>query len=124
MSALATSSVQTTNPNSSPSFVDSSTPIELLNTNLYVRNIPLEWGDDELLGLFSQYGNVTSFKLMRDENGISRGIGFVRYRQHSDAKIAIETLDNFVIEPKLKPLSVKFSKDTRLVRLKLNCSEF
>ncbi len=45
---------------------------------LYVGNLPWAATDDDLMRAFSQYGEVTSARVVRDrETGKSRGFGFV-----------------------------------------------
>ena len=61
-------------------------------TNIYVKNIPSEVTDDEFRGLFVQYGEVTSATLARDDEGNSRGFGFVNYVTHEDASTAVDKL--------------------------------
>ena len=48
-------------------------------TNLYVKNIPNEWGIDKLKQVFSKYGSIRQSKVMGD------GIAFVRYETHEQA---------------------------------------
>jgi polyadenylate-binding protein len=58
-------------------------------TNLYVKNIPLSWGDDELKKHFEEIGKVTSAVVMTDGEK-SRGFGFINYDNHEHAVLAIE----------------------------------
>jgi polyadenylate-binding protein len=69
-------------------------------TNVYVK--PLEKTVDEakLLELFSPFGKVTSAVVMRDENGESKGFGFVNFENHEDAQKAIEALNEKETEGK------------------------
>lgn len=48
--------------------------------------------DTELRELFSQWGTITSAKLMRDENGISKGFGFVCFSAPEEANKAVTSL--------------------------------
>ncbi|KAG4301745.1 hypothetical protein PCK1_001982 [Pneumocystis canis] len=61
-------------------------------TNIYVKNIDPEVSETEFQELFKKYGNVTSSSLSVDENGKSRGFGFVNYENHEDAARAVEEL--------------------------------
>jgi RNA recognition motif-containing protein len=46
--------------------------------NIYVSNIPFKMKDEELLSLFSEFGEVTSSKIIVDKfTQRSRGFGFV-----------------------------------------------
>ncbi|EIN07305.1 polyadenylate binding protein [Punctularia strigosozonata HHB-11173 SS5] len=61
-------------------------------TNVYVKNIDPEANDDEFRELFTPFGNVTSAVLQRDEEGRSRGFGFVNFETHEEAQKAVDTL--------------------------------
>ena len=46
--------------------------------NIYVGNLPYSVRDNDLLALFSEYGNVSSAKVIMDrETDRSKGFGFV-----------------------------------------------
>lgn len=45
--------------------------------------------DTELRELFSQWGTITSAKVMRDEKGISKGFGFVCFSTPEEANKAV-----------------------------------
>ncbi len=61
--------------------------------SIYVGNLPFTSTEDELRGLFEQYGEVLSVKLISDrETGRPRGFGFVEM-EDSDASAAIEALN-------------------------------
>ncbi len=61
--------------------------------SIYVGNLPFTSTEDELRGLFEQYGEVLSVKLISDrETGRPRGFGFVEM-EDSEASAAIEALN-------------------------------
>jgi polyadenylate-binding protein len=63
-------------------------------TNIYVKNIPTEVTDEEFRELFEKFGDVTSASLARDqENGKSRGFGFVNFINHEHAATAVDDLN-------------------------------
>ncbi|KAK4625642.1 Polyadenylate-binding protein, cytoplasmic and nuclear [Fulvia fulva] len=62
-------------------------------TNIYVKNIDLEATDDEFRAMFEKYGDITSASLAHDQEGKSRGFGFVNYIRHEDAGKAVEELN-------------------------------
>ncbi|KAG4305032.1 hypothetical protein PORY_001707 [Pneumocystis oryctolagi] len=66
--------------------------MKLKFTNVYVKNIDPEISEAEFEELFKKFGNVTSLSLSVDENGKSRGFGFVNYESHEDAARAVEEL--------------------------------
>lgn len=61
--------------------------------SIYVGNLPFSANEDEIRGLFEQYGTVNSVKLINDrETGKPRGFGFVE--MDDDAALsAIEALN-------------------------------
>ncbi|GKT65980.1 LOW QUALITY PROTEIN: polyadenylate-binding protein [Colletotrichum tofieldiae] len=62
-------------------------------TNIYVKNIANEVTDDEFRDLFTAFGDVTSSSLARDQEGKSRGFGFVNFTTHEAAAKAVEDLN-------------------------------
>ncbi|KAF2130513.1 polyadenylate binding protein [Dothidotthia symphoricarpi CBS 119687] len=63
-------------------------------TNIYVKNIDLDVSDDEFRDLFEKHGDITSASIARDEQGKSRGFGFVNYIRHEAASVAVDTLND------------------------------
>ena len=63
-------------------------------TNIYVKNVASDASDDEFRELFEKYGDITSSSLARDQEGKSRGFGFVNYTTHESAAQAVEELHN------------------------------
>jgi len=61
-------------------------------TNLYVKNLDPEMGQEEFEKLFTQFGAVTSALISVDEEGKSKGFGFVNYENHEEAQHAVDTL--------------------------------
>lgn len=61
------------------------------NQKLYVGSLPYKTTEDELHQLFSQFGTVTSVKIVTDRvTGQSKGFGFVEMSSADDAQKAIE----------------------------------
>eukprot|EP01133_Synstelium_polycarpum_P013851 gene13851-16334_t len=74
-------------------------------SNLFVYNIPNTYTDNDLYGLFIQYGVVVSAKVYIDRNsGLSKGFGFVSYDNAISAGAAISSLNGMAING--KPLKV------------------
>jgi RNA recognition motif-containing protein len=62
--------------------------------NIYVGNLSFRATDDGLRELFSQYGEVTSAKIVMDKmSGRSKGFGFVEMPDDSAANAAISALN-------------------------------
>jgi len=69
-------------------------------TNVYVKNLPLEWPQDDLEKKFGQCGTITSAHIPTDETGNSRGFGFVNFENPEDASRAVEALNGLEIGDK------------------------
>jgi polyadenylate-binding protein len=61
-------------------------------TNLYVKNVDPEMPQEEFENLFKQFGTVTSALIQVDEEGKSKGFGFVNYENHEEAQQAVDGL--------------------------------
>jgi len=71
-------------------------------TNLYIKNIPLEWDDAKLKEVFAQYGEITSAVVAihagedataKGLEGKSKGFGYVNFASHDEAVVAMSELD-------------------------------
>ena len=67
--------------------------------NIYVGNLSWTMTDDDLSNLFTQYGSVTSAKILKDKmNGRSKGFGFVEIEDDEAAKTAIASLNESEVQ--------------------------
>ena len=67
--------------------------------NIYVGNLSWTMTDDDLSNLFTQYGSVTSAKILKDKmNGRSKGFGFVEMEDDEAAKTAIANLNETEVQ--------------------------
>src|SRR6187549_2268244 len=81
--------------------------------NMYVSNLSFHTTDEDLNKLFSQFGSVSSAKVISDrETGRSRGFGFVEMDSDEDAKKAIAGLNNKEVEGRAMSVSVAKPKKT------------
>lgn len=63
--------------------------------NIYVGNIAFSMTEDDLNELFSEFGSVTTCKIITDrETGRSRGFAFVEMAEQEEGENAIEALSN------------------------------
>jgi RNA recognition motif-containing protein len=70
-----------------------------MGNKLYVGNLSYNIRDDELLQAFSQYGSVTSAKVMMDrETGRSKGFGFVEMGSDPEAQAAINGMNGQALD--------------------------
>src|ERR1700745_3084866 len=78
--------------------------------NIFVAGLPYDLVDAELEEIFEKFGKVNSAKVAVDkETGKSRGFGFVEMPVETEAKEAIEGLNNISLGK--KPLVVKAAED-------------
>ncbi|CDS07593.1 hypothetical protein LRAMOSA01542 [Lichtheimia ramosa] len=62
-------------------------------TNIYVKNLNPDVTDEDLRTLFGNYGTITSAAVAKDDQGVSRGFGFVNFEKHDDAHQAVQELN-------------------------------
>lgn len=62
-------------------------------TNLYVKNLDSEITEVLLREKFSKFGRIASLVIAKDDNGASRGFGFVNFDNPDDAKCALEEMN-------------------------------
>ncbi|HEY2720490.1 MAG TPA: RNA-binding protein [Chitinophagaceae bacterium] len=78
--------------------------------NIFVAGLPYDLDDAELEEIFEKFGKVNSAKVAIDKDtGKSRGFGFVEMPVETEAKEAIEGLNNISLGK--KPLVVKAAED-------------
>lgn len=62
-------------------------------TNVYVKNLDESVKDEKLSEMFGKYGPITSAIVQVDEEGNSKGFGFVNFENHEDAQKAVDALN-------------------------------
>uniref|UniRef100_A0A669C6K7 Polyadenylate-binding protein n=1 Tax=Oreochromis niloticus TaxID=8128 RepID=A0A669C6K7_ORENI len=87
-------------------------------TNVYIKNFGDEMDDEKLRELFSKYGNAMSIRVMTDENGKSRGFGFVSFERHEDAQKAVDEMNGKEMNGKLMYVGRAQKKVERQTELK------
>jgi RNA recognition motif-containing protein len=74
---------------------------------MYVSNLSFHTTDEDLNKLFSQFGSVSSAKVINDrETGRSRGFAFVEMPSDDEAQKAIAGLNNKEVEGRAMSVSV------------------
>lgn len=73
--------------------------------NIYVANLGFNLSDEDLRGIFQEYGEVSSAKIIMDKfTNRSRGFGFVEMPDNEAGKKAIAELDGASVDG--RPLRV------------------
>ena len=65
---------------------------------LFVGNINWNASKEDLEAVFSQHGELEEAILIKDENGRSKGFGFITYVNDADADAATAALNGFEID--------------------------
>ena len=82
--------------------------------NLFIKNIADEVDDDMLRERFSDYGTITSAKIMTDpETGKSKGFGFVCYSTPDEATKAVSEMNQQLFHGKPLYVALAQRKDVR-----------
>ncbi|BHF76795.1 ELAV-like protein 4 [Sparganum proliferum] len=78
--------------------------------NLYICGLPKSIGQKDLEALFSRCGKIITSRLLADPvTGASKGVGFIRFDQRSEAESAIQQLNGYQIPGSSEPITVKFA---------------
>lgn len=85
--------------------------------NLYIKNLDDDVDDERLRGEFEPFGTITSYKIMRDEKGTSKGFGFVCFSSPDEATKAVAEMNNKMIGS--KPLYVSLAQRREVRRQQL-----
>ncbi|XP_047053088.1 polyadenylate-binding protein 4-like [Lolium rigidum] len=87
-------------------------------TNVYIKNIPKEFTDDNLRQEFAPFGEITSVLVMRDADGSSRCFGFVNYKRSECAIEAIKNLNGKMVNDLIMYVGRAQKKEERQAELK------
>ncbi|XP_071251777.1 RNA-binding motif, single-stranded-interacting protein 3-like isoform X1 [Salvelinus alpinus] len=95
-------------------------------TNLYVSNLPVSMDEQELENQLTPFGHVISTRVLRDANGVSRGVGFARMESTEKCAVVIQHFNGkFLQTPPgvpapVEPLLCKFADGGQKKRLNQN----
>ncbi|KAL2613618.1 hypothetical protein R1flu_025310 [Riccia fluitans] len=85
--------------------------------NLYLKNLDDTIDDEKLRELFNEFGTITSCKIMRDPQGLSRGSGFVAFSQPEEANRAMTDMNGRMVGSKPLYVGLAQRKEERRARL-------
>ncbi|KAI9679425.1 MAG: hypothetical protein M1817_005447 [Caeruleum heppii] len=78
------------------------------STNLYVVNLPRSMTEAELSAVFMDY-EVKSVRILRDEIGNSKGVGFARFETRVECDEVIQKFDGQLIGQERLKLQIRYS---------------
>ncbi|XP_040997988.1 polyadenylate-binding protein 2-like [Juglans microcarpa x Juglans regia] len=91
--------------------------------NLYIKNLDDSINDEKLKEMFSEFGTITSCKVMRDPSGISRGSGFVAFSTSEEASRALDAMNGKMVVSKPLYVALAQRKEDRRARLQAQFSQ-
>ncbi|XP_054785821.1 polyadenylate-binding protein 3-like isoform X2 [Prosopis cineraria] len=86
---------------------------KLQGANLYLKNLDDSINDDKLKELFSEFGTITSYKVMLDSHGHSKGSGFVAFSTPEEASKALNEMNGKMVGRKPLYVAVAQRKEER-----------
>jgi len=88
-----------------------STTFAIPSTNLYIKPLPSEWTEKNLVNLFASFGTILKAKVLKDKDtGKSKQIGFVLYETQENATKAMENMNASKPSPYSPCLIVKYAE--------------
>ncbi|XWS20205.1 hypothetical protein CRYUN_Cryun31cG0079900 [Craigia yunnanensis] len=90
---------------------------KLKTSNLYVKNLSVSIDDKRLRELFGHFGRIISARVMRFENGTSKGFGFVCFSSPEEAMAALHGLNGTFFQGRSLYVAVAQRKEDRCKKL-------
>ncbi|XP_063697932.1 protein alan shepard isoform X2 [Culicoides brevitarsis] len=78
-------------------------------TNLYIANLPLTYKETDVENMLSKYGQVISTRILRDQQGNSKGVGFARMESREKCEQIIQIFNGTQLTGAKDILLVKFA---------------
>lgn len=78
-------------------------------TNLYIANLPLTYKEQDVDNMLVKYGQVISTRILRDPNGMSKGVGFARMESKEKCEQIIQIFNGSPLPGAKEALLVKFA---------------
>lgn len=96
---------------------------KLQGANLYLKNLDDTINDEKLKELFSEFGTITSCKVMVDSQGVSKGSGFVAFSTPEDASKALIEMNGKLVGKKPLYVAVAQRKEERRAQLQAHFAQ-
>ena len=87
--------------------------------NLYVRNFGPEVTGEDLKELFKNFGEISSSRVMSDEEGNSRGFGFLSFEKAECANVALKEMNGRMLNGKPLVVNIAQRRDQRTAMLQV-----
>lgn len=81
------------------------------NVNLYISGLTYDIDEKKLEEIFSPYGELVYTRILRNQDGSSRSVGFVLFKEKDNADAAIRGLQGHTDGKGMK-LHIKYAKDS------------
>ncbi|VDD86678.1 unnamed protein product [Enterobius vermicularis] len=86
-------------------------------TNLYFANLPPKFTENDLEKALNGYGEVISTRILKDQDGVSRGVGFARMDSKELCDRIIKEMNGkTILNGTTQPLLVKFADSGKKLR--------
>jgi len=82
-------------------------------SNLYIKNLDYTIDTKALYMHFKPFGEIVSCRVMENQDGTSKGFGFVAFENGDDAKRALQTVNNTMVRGKVVTVSFAQSREER-----------
>jgi len=80
------------------------------HSELFVKNMSYDSTEKSLKSFFSKYGTVTNVKILKRDDGKSKGIGFVGFSKRAEAQAALDDADNLECDGRVVGVSYSNEK--------------
>ena len=83
---------------------------------LFIGNLDYAVRESDLREIFDSIGHISSIKVSTDQNGKSKGFGFVEFVSISDAHMAVNELSGYELKGRQISLSLATTRPTPVSR--------
>lgn len=85
--------------------------------NLYVKNFPSKWTEDDIRKLFQTYGEIEKIRIGDPDSNRPNRYAFVCYKEPQDAAKAKQNLQNHTVEGKMLMINYYEIKEVRQLQI-------
>lgn len=81
--------------------------------NLYVSNIPVNFSDEDIVNIFSKFGNIYDYRIFNSTIGKEMKYGYICYYTPEEAAVAFERIDGTYLDGSKLQVSFYKNKEER-----------